>query len=139
MQANPVEHIIVVFVGFIQRIMEADNYKKLSDTAKRVDYTQLEVTVLSRIFSIRDGTSSGIKELCKAVPKGKGYYDDWRVTQCVVLKALGIRLADDKQAAAAPVHSAAASAHLMMYEAIKDTMAHIKTIMALCSPGKNVQ
>ena len=35
-----------------------------------------EGTVFSRVFGIKEATSSGTKELCKAVPKGKGYYDD---------------------------------------------------------------
>ena len=131
LQANPTKRIIVAFLGFIQTIMEADNHKKSSDAAKCAVYTQLEGTVLSRVFSIREATSTSSKELCKAVPKGRAYYDDWRVAQCAVLKALGIRPADDEGAAAAAIRSAVASAHLVMYEAIKDAMAPIETITAL--------
>jgi len=131
LQANPTECIIVAILGFIQTIMEADNHKKSSDAAKCADYTQLEGTVLSRVFGIREATSTSSKELCKAVPKGRVYYDDWRVAQCAVLKALGIRPADDEGAAAAAIRSAVASAHLVMYEAIKDAMAPIETITAL--------
>ena len=131
MQNNPTERIIVAFLGFIQTIMEADNHKKSSDAAKGAVYTQLEGMVLSRLFGIREATSSSSKELCKAVPKGRAYYDDYRVAQCAVLKVLGIRPADDEGAAAAAIRSAVASAHLIMYEAIKDSMAQIETITAL--------
>ena len=131
MQNNPTERIIVAFLGFIQTIMEADNHKKSSDAAKGAVYTQLEGTVLSRLFGIREATSSSSKELCKAVPKGRAYYDDYRVAQCAVLKVLGIRPADDEGAAAAAIRSAVASAHLIMYEVIKDSMAQIETITAL--------
>ena len=44
LQANPTERIIIVLLGFIQSIMEADNHKKSSDAAKSADYTQLEGT-----------------------------------------------------------------------------------------------